>query len=218
MERYMLVFIERWSDLYNALLEHIMLSVGAMLLGCLVAIPLGVYLAKTSSGWVRTLSFTITNIFQTIPSLALLAILIPLIGIGTTPAVITLFLYSLLPILRNTYSGFQSIDPGIIEAAKAVGYSPSQRLFKIELPIAVRYIMSGIRLTTVYIISWATLATVIGAGGLGELIVGGLAVYDKPLIFASAVLAMVLALVVDFVLALFEKMVTKRQHSKNNFA
>jgi osmoprotectant transport system permease protein len=214
----MLVFIERWSDLYNALLEHIMLSVGAMLLGCLVAIPLGVYLAKTSSGWVRTLSFTITNIFQTIPSLALLAILIPLIGIGTTPAVITLFLYSLLPILRNTYSGFQSIDPGIIEAAKAVGYSPSQRLFKIELPIAVRYIMSGIRLTTVYIISWATLATVIGAGGLGELIVGGLAVYDKPLIFASAVLAMVLALVVDFVLALFEKMVTKRQHSKNNFA
>ncbi|CEH31505.1 choline ABC transporter permease [Aneurinibacillus migulanus] len=218
MEKYAQVFVERWHDLYSALIEHIILSASAVLLGCLVAIPLGTFLAKTSIGWVRSLSFTIANIFQTIPSLALLAILIPLLGIGTTPAILALFLYSLMPILQNTYSGFQSIDPGIIEAAKAVGYSSSQRLFKIELPLAIRYIMSGIRLTTVYIISWATLATVIGAGGLGELIVGGLSVYDKPLIFASAVLAMVLALAVDFVLSLFEKKLTKRENSKQNFA
>lgn len=218
MEKYAQVFVERWHDLYSALIEHIILSASAILLGCLVAIPLGTFLAKTSIGWVRSLSFTIANIFQTIPSLALLAILIPLLGIGTTPAILALFLYSLMPILQNTYSGFQSIDPGIIEAAKAVGYSSSQRLFKIELPLAIRYIMSGIRLTTVYIISWATLATVIGAGGLGELIVGGLSVYDKPLIFASAVLAMVLALAVDFVLSLFEKKLTKRENSKQNFA
>ncbi|ERI09094.1 ABC transporter permease [Aneurinibacillus aneurinilyticus] len=218
MEKYAQVFVERWHDLYSALIEHIILSASAVLLGCLVAIPLGTFLAKTSIGWIRSLSFTIANIFQTIPSLALLAILIPLLGIGTTPAILALFLYSLMPILQNTYSGFQSIDPGIIEAAKAVGYSSSQRLFKIELPLAIRYIMSGVRLTTVYIISWATLATVIGAGGLGELIVGGLSVYDKPLIFASAVLAMVLALVVDFVLSLFEKKLTKRENSKQNFA
>lgn len=206
----MLIFTQRWQDLYQALIEHIILSVGAVILGCIVAIPLGIFLAKTSIAWIRSLIFTIANIFQTIPSLALLAILIPLLGIGTTPAIIALFLYSLMPILQNTYSGFQAIEPDIIEAAKAVGYSSRQRLFKIELPLAIRYIMSGIRLTTVYVISWATLATLIGAGGLGELIVGGLSVYDKPLIFASAFLAMALALLVDFVLSAFEKRITKR--------
>ncbi|KKI90752.1 choline ABC transporter permease [Bacillus sp. SA1-12] len=193
----------------KALTEHLGLTAGAVLLGCIVAIPLGIYLTKTKVQWIRSLSFTITNIFQTIPSLALLAILIPLIGIGTLPAIIALFLYSLMPILRNTYSGFKSIDPGIMEAAKGMGYSPRQRLIKIELPLAIPFIMSGIRLTTVYIISWATLATLIGAGGLGQLIVGGLAVYDKPLIFASALLAMVLALVMDFLLSLVEKAITK---------
>ncbi|MGM7721490.1 ABC transporter permease [Metabacillus sp. Hm71] len=210
MNEYLFVFVERWSDLMKALTEHLGLTAGAVLLGCIVAIPLGIYLTKTKVQWIRSLSFTITNIFQTIPSLALLAILIPLIGIGTLPAIIALFLYSLMPILRNTYSGFQSIDPEIMEAAKGMGYSARQRLLKIELPLAIPYIMSGIRLTTVYIISWATLATLIGAGGLGQLIVGGLAVYDKPLIFASALLAMVLALVIDFLLSLIEKAITKR--------
>ncbi|MBN6187207.1 ABC transporter permease [Aneurinibacillus sp. BA2021] len=210
MEKYVLIFAQRWPDLSQALLEHIFLSVGAVILGCIVAIPLGIFLAKTQVEWIRSLVFTVANIFQTIPSLALLAILIPLLGIGTTPAIIALFLYSLMPILQNTYAGFQAIGPDIKEAARAVGYSSRQRLFKIELPLAIRYIMSGIRLTTVYIISWATLATLIGAGGLGELIVGGLSVYDKPLIFASAFFAMALALLVDFLLSLLEKRMTKR--------
>lgn len=210
MEKYVLIFAQRWPDLSQALLEHIFLSVGAVILGCIVAIPLGIFLAKTRVEWIRSLVFTVANIFQTIPSLALLAILIPLLGIGTTPAIIALFLYSLMPILQNTYAGFQAIGPDIMEAARAVGYSSRQRLFKIELPLAIRYIMSGIRLTTVYIISWATLATLIGAGGLGELIVGGLSVYDKPLIFASAFFAMALALLVDFLLSLLEKRMTKR--------
>ncbi|MGC4377693.1 ABC transporter permease [Fictibacillus sp. Mic-4] len=216
MKDYLLIFADRWNDLLNAVIQHLILSLAAVLLGCIVAIPLGVFLSKTSIHWLRTLSFTITNIFQTIPSLALLAILIPLIGIGTTPAIVALFLYSLMPILRNTYSGFQSIDPDIIEAARGMGYSPRQTLVKIELPLAVPYIMAGIRLTTVYIISWATLATLIGAGGLGQLIVGGLAVYDKPLIFASAVLAMVLALIIDFLLSVLEKSISKRTHTETN--
>lgn len=202
---YLLVFPERAGDLLNALLEHILISGLAVLLGCIFAIPLGIFIAKTPLQWIKSVAFTITNVFQTIPSLALLAILIPLLGIGFVPAVTALFLYSLLPILRNTYAAFESIDPEIIESAKGMGFSAVQRLFQIELIIAVPFIMSGIRLTTIYIISWATLATLIGAGGLGQLIVGGLGVYNKPLILAAASLSMVLALFTDFILGILEK-------------
>jgi osmoprotectant transport system permease protein len=213
---YIQVFAERWHDLLNALVEHLIISGVALLLGVIVAVPLGIYLTKTSIGWLRSIVFTITNIFQTIPSLALLAILIPLLGIGKFPAIIALFLYSLLPILRNTYSGFQSIDASIVESAKGMGYDSKQRLFKIELPLAIPYLMSGIRLTTIYIISWATLATLIGAGGLGELIYGGLSVYDRPLIFASAITAMLLAIVIDFLLSLLERAITQQTHSEGS--
>lgn len=207
---YINIFITRANDLWTAMLEHLFISGVALLLGMIVAIPLGIYLVKTNQTWLRTASFTITNIFQTIPSLALLAILIPLIGIGKFPAIIALFLYSLLPILRNTYTGFQSIDPSIIEAARGMGYDGKQRLFRIELPLAIPYLMSGVRLTAVYIISWATLATLIGAGGLGQLIYGGLSVYDKPLIFASAITTMALTIFVDLLLGVLEKGLTKK--------
>src|SRR5690606_15458194 len=154
-------------------------------------IPLGIFLTKTNIQWIRSVTFTITNIFQTIPSLAMLGILLPLLGVGLVPAIVALFLYSLMPVLRNTYAGFKSIDDGVIQSAIGMGYSPVQRLFQIELPLATPYIMSGIRLTTVYIINWATLATLIGAGGLGQPIISGLGVYDKPLILAAAILSMV---------------------------
>src|SRR5699024_8755096 len=128
---------------------------------------------KTTIKWIQTVVFTITNIFQTIPSLAMLAIFIPIIGIGLKPAVVALFLYSLMPILRNTSAAFESIASEITEAARGMGYGSFQRLMFIELPIAMPYIMSGVRLTMVYLINWATLAGIIGAGGLGELIIGG---------------------------------------------
>lgn len=213
---YFSVFSERSSDIWDALLQHLLISVSAILLGCLVAIPLGVFLSKTNFKWVQSIVFTITNIFQTIPSLAMLAIFIPLIGIGLKPAIIALFLYSLMPILRNTYAAFESIDPGIIESAKGMGYSSLQRMFQVEVPLAMPYIMSGIRLTAVYIINWATLAALIGAGGLGDLIIGGMGVNNKPLILAAAILAMVLALVIDFIFGRLEKMFTKRESSEQN--
>src|SRR5690625_3843227 len=102
MKDYFLIFIERWDDLLDAFLQHILISSLSILLACLVAIPLGIYLSKTTKKWLQTIAFTITNIFQTIPSLAMLAIFIRLIGIGLKPAVTALFLYSLIPILRNT--------------------------------------------------------------------------------------------------------------------
>lgn len=211
---YFSVFSVRISDLLERLLEHILIVGFAMLLGCLVAIPLGIFLSRTSIKWVHSIVFTVTNIFQTIPSLALLAMFIPLLGIGIVPAIAALFLYSLLPILRNTFAGFESIDPGVIESAKGMGYSSVQRLFQVELPLVIPYVMSGIRLTTVYIISWAVLAALIGAGGLGQLILSGLGVNDKPLILSASIFAMILALAVDYVLGWVEKLLTKRTHSE----
>lgn len=205
MSDYIQFVQNRFDDIIQALVDHIIISGGAVLFGCLVAIPIGVYLSRIRDSWFKSVIFTIANIFQTIPSLALLAMLIPLFGIGLKPAVFALFLYSLMPILRNTYSGFQSIDPEVIESAKGMGYNPVQRLVRIEFPLAFPYIISGIRLTTIYIISWATLAYLIGAGGLGLLIFTGLGLNNTQLIVVGAVVAIILALLADFVLGRVEK-------------
>lgn len=212
---YLSVFVERWSDLVDKLYEHLLLTAVSVLLGCLVAIPLGIFLAKTSVKWIKAFTFNVINIFQAIPSLALLAMIAPLLGFGMKTAVTALFLYSLMPILKNTYAGFHSIDQEIVEAAKGMGYSSNQRLFKIELPLALPYIMSGVRLTTVYIISWAVLAGLIGGGGLGELILAAMSLNDKPLIIASSVMAMGIAILAEYLLGFFEKMVMKRQQPQS---
>lgn len=200
----------RQGDIWKALQEHLIISFVSVLIGAAIAIPIGIWLAGNRIRWVNGLVFAIANLLQTIPSLALLAILIPLLGVGRIPAIFALFLYSLMPILRNTYSGFQAVDPNLIEAAKGMGYSKRQTLLQIQLPQALPYVMSGIRVTTVYIISWATLATLIGAGGLGQLIFAGMGTNKKELIFTGAILAVLLALVTDFVLNWVEKKVTSR--------
>ncbi|GGG08247.1 ABC transporter permease [Paenibacillus abyssi] len=208
ISQYIDFVISRQGDILRAIQEHIIISAVAVLLGALVAIPIGIWLAGNRVSWINGVVFAVANVLQTIPSLALLAILIPLLGVGRSPAIFALFLYSLMPILRNTYSGFQSVDPNLLEAAKGMGYDRKQRLLQIQLPLAFPYIMSGIRVTTVYIISWATLATLIGAGGLGQLIFAGMGTNRKELIFTGAILAVILALAADFLLGLAEKRVT----------
>lgn len=212
---YFTIFLDRYPDILTALMRHLQITGIAIALGCLISIPLGVYLAKTSLKWIQSIAFTITNIFQTIPSLAMLAIFIPLMGVGMKPAVVALLLYSLMPILRNTFAAFESIDPEIIESAKGMGYNSFQRLVSVEIPLAMPYIMSGVRMTTVYIINWATLAAVIGAGGLGQLIIGGMGVNNKPLIFAAAVTAMALALLTDLVFSQFQKMFSRKKRKND---
>lgn len=177
--------------------EHLLIVAVAVTLGCLVAITTGILLTRIKEGTLTSFVFGIVNVFQTIPTIALLAMLIPLLGIGLTPAIFALFLYSLLPLLRNTYAGIKEVDAGIVESARGIGYSPMMRLWKIEMPLAFPFILSGIRLTTVYIISWTTLAALIGAGGLGDLIIAGMANNDNFLIFTGTVSAIVLALIVD---------------------
>lgn len=196
---------ERYPDILARSGEHLTIVGLAVLFGCIVAITTGILLTRVKEGPLNSFVFGLVNVFQTVPTIALLAMLIPLMGIGMKPAIFALFLYSLLPLLRNTYSGIKEVDGSIVEAARGMGFGTFQRLFKIELPLAFPYILSGIRLTTVYIISWTTLAALIGAGGLGDLIIAGMSNNDNFLIFTGTISAIILAVIVDVVLGFFSK-------------
>ncbi|PNZ97321.1 glycine/betaine ABC transporter permease, partial [Staphylococcus carnosus] len=141
------VFLEtlstRKGELLSTLLEHIQISFIALLIACLIGVPLGIFLTKTK--YISEFVINIAAVLQTIPSLALLGLMIPIFGIGTLPAIIALVVYALLPILRNTYTGIKEVDPSLVEAAKGIGMKPGRRLTKVELPIAMPIIMAGIR-------------------------------------------------------------------------
>lgn len=186
--------------------EHFYISILALLLGTLFAVPLGIALTrfKRFSGFI--LSFV--SVLQTVPSLALLALMIPLFGIGKLPAIVALFIYSLLPILRNTFIGISNVDDTIVDSAKGMGLTENQVIMKVKLPLAAPVIMSGIRLAGVYVIAWATLASYIGAGGLGDYIFNGLNVYDQEMIFWGTIPVTLLALLADFLLGKLEKAVS----------
>lgn len=199
-----------WSEYGNEILlkfwEHFYLSFLAIFLGILVAVPLGALLTRVEKGSETVIK--VVSVFQTIPSLALLSIMIPFFGIGKIPAVIALFLYSLLPILRNTYVGIKSVDATYLDAAKGMGMSQMQRLVQIELPLAMGVIMAGIRVSTVYVISWTTLASYIGAGGLGDFIFNGLNLYRMDLVLMGTIPITLLALLSDALLKRSEAKLT----------
>jgi osmoprotectant transport system permease protein len=186
--------------------RHILL-VGVSLLGAIaVALPLGLLLERG-----RTVAESViraVGILQTLPSIALLAFMIPLLGIGVIPALVALFLYSLYPILRNTYTGVRDAAPAAVEAASALGMTPGQVLRYVRLPLAAPIIMAGIRTAAVINVGTATLAAFIGAGGLGDPIAAGLALSDTSMILSGALPAAVLALIVDGGLALGERFIT----------
>jgi osmoprotectant transport system permease protein len=188
--------------------EHIYISAIAILLGVLVAVPLGILLTRIPKVADSLISFI--GILQTIPSLAILAFFIPLLGIGKFPAIIALFFYSVLPILRNTYTGVRGVDQNILEAGKGMGMSSIESVIKIELPLALPVIMAGIRLATVYLIGWATLAAFIGGGGLGDFIFDGLNLYQPSLIVAGTIPATILALIADQLLSFVENKLTPK--------
>ena len=152
----------------------------------------------------------VTAVFQTIPSLALFGFLVPLIGIGTMTALIALIIYALLPILRNTYTGITTIDDSIIEAGRAMGMTNGQLLRQIEFPLALPFIMAGIRTATVLTVGIATLATFVGAGGLGDVIYRGLQSYNNALVLAGALPVALLAILFDLVLKWIEKRATPK--------
>jgi osmoprotectant transport system permease protein len=195
-----------WSarkDLGRLTLQHLGLSAAALLLGALVAIPLGLWLERHRR-WAETV-IRLLGLLQTVPSLALLAFMIPLLGVGALPAIVALWIYSLFPIVRNTYSGVRDADPRAVEAATALGMTPGQILREVRLPLAAPIVMAGLRTAAVITVGTATLAAFIGAGGLGEPIVTGLQLADSAMILSGAIPAALLALVVDGVLGVVEK-------------
>ena len=186
-------------------LEHIQLTFLATFLAILLAVPFAIYMSDKKK--IAGIALSFTGIIQTIPSLALLGFMIPLFGIGFIPAVIALFLYALLPILRNTYTGLQSTDPILIEAGTGMGMTRSQILRQIQIPLAMGIIMAGIRTALIINIGTATLAAFIGAGGLGESIITGITLNDHTMILWGAIPAALLALVADQGMALVERAV-----------
>lgn len=196
-------FTENSADILLKTWEHFYISFSALLLGVAIAVPLGIMLSKTKK--IAKIVLTVTSVLQTVPSLALLAIMIPFLGVGKVTAIVALCIYSLLPILNNTFIGMQSVNQNIKAAGTAMGMTPMQSMRMVELPLAMPIIMSGIRLSAVYVISWATLASYIGAGGLGDFIFNGLNLYKTELIVGGALLVTALALLVDFLLSRFER-------------
>lgn len=192
--------------------EHLYMAGVALLLGILVAVPLGI--ALTRSKGLAGIVIGLASILQTIPSLALLAMMIPFLGIGKVPAIVAMFIYSLLPILRNTYVGVESVDRNVKDAAKGIGMSSLESIIKVEVPLALPVMMAGIRLSAVYVIAWTTLAAYIGAGGLGDFIFNGLELYKIDLILAGTIPITILALLTDFLLGKLEDKLQPKLRSR----
>lgn len=200
--------IQRQDLIIERTLEHLYLSFSAILIAIIISLPLGIFISRKQK--LAEFYIGITAVFQTIPSLALFGFLVPLIGIGFETALIALIIYALLPILRNTYTGITGVDQAIIEAGRGMGMTSSQILFKIELPLSLSFLMAGIRTATVLTVGVATLATFVGAGGLGDVIWRGLQSYNNNLVLAGAIPVALLALAFDFILKVMEKRTTPK--------
>src|SRR5215210_199540 len=199
-------FIAKRDEVLQLTLEHLLLVAVAIGAAILIGIPVGIFLTRSS--WLSRPVLAAANVLQTIPSLALFGFLIPLLGaygIGRVPAIIALFLYSLLPIIRNTYTGITGVDRAVREAARGMGMTDWQMLTQVELPLALSVIIAGVRVATVIAVGTATIAAAIGAGGLGMFIFRGLRMDDDTLIFAGAIPAAIMALGADFALGWVEK-------------
>lgn len=205
-----------YDQVLNLLGQHLYLSILSVLIAVIIGIPLGILISrepKLSKPIIGT-----TNVIQAVPSLALLGFLIPFIGIGSAPAIVMVVLYSLLPIVKNTYTGLTNIDPDILEAAKGIGLTKSQTMKKVQLPLAFPMIMAGIRISAVTAVGLMTIAAFVGAGGLGYLVFSGVQTVDNSMILAGAIPACILALLIDFVVGKLETSYsyTNKQKSKTN--
>jgi len=199
-------FVEHRAEILEATLAHLSLVLIAMLIAVAVAVPLGMFVVQRAS--LRNFILGLASVFQTIPSLALFGFLIPIPfigGIGRRTAIFALVLYALLPILRNTYVGLTSIDPAVLQAAEAMGMTTAQILWRVRFPLALTFILAGIRTATIITIGVATIAAAIGAGGLGTFIFRGVAMVSDAVILAGAIPAALLAILADILLGWLER-------------
>lgn len=194
------------DDIIKHTLEHLFLVGISTGIAILLGIPLGILCTRNAVWSQIILGFA--NIFQTIPSLALFGFLLPVPiigGIGARTAIVALVLYALLPVIRNTYTGIVSVDPAIREAGRGMGMTDSELLFQVEIPLALSFILAGVRVATVISVGVATIAAAIGAGGLGSFIFAGVGMVNDRLILLGAIPAALMALIVDLTLGAIER-------------
>ena len=216
MANFIKYIINQKSQIINLLLQHIQLTFIAILFAIIIGIPLGILVSKNEK--IRKYILGLINIFQAIPSMALLGLLVPMLGIGSKPAIVAVILYSLLPIVKNTSTGILGIDKNIIESATGIGLTSKQILYKIQLPLALPVIMAGIRISAVTAVGLMTLAAFIGAGGLGYLVFSGVQTVNNVMILAGAIPACILALVVDYLFSKIEKSAMSKYSSSKSSA
>lgn len=197
-----------WAEILSKAGEHLYLSFVALFIACLIAIPVGIYFANHDR--LATAAIRVVQVIQTIPSLALLGFMVPIFGIGTLPAIIALILYSLLPVLQNTFTGIQEVDKSLIEIGTGMGMTKRQILWLVQLPMARSVIMAGVRMAAVQTISVATIATFIGAGGLGDLIMRGISMLDTAIILTGAIPTALLAIILDRLLLYIDEKLTPK--------
>lgn len=206
--------IENQSQILSLLIEHIKLTVISVGMAILIGVPLGILISYVSK--VSKPILSLANVIQAIPSMALLGFMIPFLGIGTLPAIVAVILYSLLPIIKNTYTGIENITPQTLEAAKGIGLTPFQILTKVQIPLALPVIMAGVRIASVTAVGLMTMAAFIGAGGLGYLVFSGIRTLNNNQILAGAIPACLLALFVDFLIGIVESLVMPISMKKGN--
>ncbi|UUV19037.1 ABC transporter permease subunit [Fusobacteria bacterium ZRK30] len=205
-------FIAKYkAELLRALLEHLQISLTAVTLAILIGIPVGIYISKSKKISKHVLS--VVSVFQTVPSLALFGLIIPVLGIGVKPAVFVLFLYALLPIIMNTYIGITEVEDFLIESATGIGMSNKQILFRIKLPLAIPVMMGGIKVSTVASIGTTTIAALIGAGGFGSFIFRGISMNNNQLILLGAIPTALLAIMLNYIMGVAETALTPKRKS-----
>ncbi|NLW14649.1 MAG: ABC transporter permease [Erysipelothrix sp.] len=200
------------AELLTKMLEHLSISMTALVIGAIIAVPLGIVASRNKK--FSQIMIGVSSVLQTIPSLALLAIVVPFMGVGRTPAVFALVIYSLLPILRNTVIGMESVDKNTMDAAKGMGLTSFQQVFKVQLPLAMPVVFAGVRLSATYVLAWATLAAYIGAGGMGDFIFSGLRNYNITLIVVGTLSITSMTLIIDYLFEKIEKKLSPKTTSE----
>lgn len=197
-------FNQNSAYIWDQFIRHLLVSLYGVVLAAIIAIPLG-FLAARYKPFGRVI-LPVVNAIQTLPSLAVLSLLMLIFGVGTNAVVITVTLYSILPILKNTYAGIQAVDPDLIDAATAMGMTDNQVRTKVILPLAVSVIMAGVRNAAVMAVGIATIGTFIGAGGMGDIITRGISVTNGgAIILAGVIPVVIMALGLDYILAFIER-------------
>lgn len=209
-------FFTRYEQIGRLLLEHVEVTVIAVVLAVAIGLPVGIIITKNDT--LAKIVLYIVGIIQTVPSIALFGLLIPVMGIGNKPAIVALVLYGQLPIVRNVYTGIKNVDPAMLEAARGMGMTGFQILWRVQIPATFSIILGGIRVATVALIGIATIASFIGAGGLGDMIFRGISTINFNMVLSGAIPVALLALGTDYGLALLERSADPMQKSKKGSA